>query len=117
MELLCSNCQQKLTIPDQYAGQLMQWITPLVNHFSCKKATGPYARQYQRKHTGEGINRGIRVEDVQAGPNHLVGQSDQATGGKTQHHGLAGDLARDQFGEVSLIASDLLDFLPHACNC
>jgi NAD(P)H-hydrate epimerase len=29
-------------------------------------------------------------------------------------HGLAGDLARDQIGEVSLIATDLLDFLPAA---
>jgi NAD(P)H-hydrate epimerase len=29
-------------------------------------------------------------------------------------HGLAGDLARDQLGEVSLTASDLLDYLPHA---
>ncbi|HWG41212.1 MAG TPA: NAD(P)H-hydrate dehydratase [Gemmataceae bacterium] len=29
-------------------------------------------------------------------------------------HGLAGDLARGQVGEVSLIASDLLDFLPRA---
>ena len=29
-------------------------------------------------------------------------------------HGLAGDLARDQIGEVSLIATDLLDFLPPA---
>jgi ADP-dependent NAD(P)H-hydrate dehydratase len=29
-------------------------------------------------------------------------------------HGLAGDLARDQLGEVSLIASDLLDYLPQA---
>jgi len=29
-------------------------------------------------------------------------------------HGLAGDLARDDLGEVSLIASDLLDFLPRA---
>jgi ADP-dependent NAD(P)H-hydrate dehydratase len=29
-------------------------------------------------------------------------------------HGRAGDLAREQLGEVSLIASDLLDFLPHA---
>jgi ADP-dependent NAD(P)H-hydrate dehydratase len=29
-------------------------------------------------------------------------------------HGLAGDLARDQIGEVSLIAADLLDFLPPA---
>jgi len=29
-------------------------------------------------------------------------------------HGLAGDLARDERGEVSLIASDLLDFLPYA---
>jgi NAD(P)H-hydrate epimerase len=27
-------------------------------------------------------------------------------------HGLAGDLARDDLGEVSLIASDLLDYLP-----
>jgi NAD(P)H-hydrate epimerase len=29
-------------------------------------------------------------------------------------HGRAGDLARDQIGEVSLIATDLLDFLPPA---
>jgi NAD(P)H-hydrate epimerase len=29
-------------------------------------------------------------------------------------HGRAGDLAREQIGEVSLIASDLLDFLPQA---
>jgi ADP-dependent NAD(P)H-hydrate dehydratase len=29
-------------------------------------------------------------------------------------HGLAGDLARDQIGEVSLLAIDLLDFLPPA---
>ncbi len=29
-------------------------------------------------------------------------------------HGLAGDLARDQVGEASLIATDLLDFLPAA---
>src|SRR5262249_50787337 len=29
-------------------------------------------------------------------------------------HGVAGDLARDQLGEVSLIATDLLDYLPHA---
>ena len=29
-------------------------------------------------------------------------------------HGLAGDMARDQLGEVSLIATDLLDFLPAA---
>lgn len=29
-------------------------------------------------------------------------------------HGLAGDLARDQIGDVSLIATDLLDFLPPA---
>lgn len=29
-------------------------------------------------------------------------------------HGLAGDLARDNLGEVSLIASDLLDYLPYA---
>jgi NAD(P)H-hydrate epimerase len=27
-------------------------------------------------------------------------------------HGLAGDLARDELGEVSMIASDLLDYLP-----
>jgi NAD(P)H-hydrate epimerase len=33
-------------------------------------------------------------------------------------HGLAGDLARDKLGEVSLIASDLLDYLPMAfANC
>ena len=29
-------------------------------------------------------------------------------------HGLAGDMARDQIGEVSLIATDLLDFIPPA---
>ncbi len=29
-------------------------------------------------------------------------------------HGLAGDLARDQLGEVALIASDLLDYIPAA---
>jgi ADP-dependent NAD(P)H-hydrate dehydratase len=29
-------------------------------------------------------------------------------------HGMAGDMARDQLGEVSLIATDLLDFLPPA---
>lgn len=29
-------------------------------------------------------------------------------------HGLAGDLARDELGEVSLVASDLLDYLPAA---
>jgi NAD(P)H-hydrate epimerase len=29
-------------------------------------------------------------------------------------HGLAGDLARDDLGEVSLIATDLLDYLPRA---
>jgi NAD(P)H-hydrate epimerase len=29
-------------------------------------------------------------------------------------HGLAGDLARDAVGEVSLIATDLLDYLPRA---
>jgi NAD(P)H-hydrate epimerase len=32
-------------------------------------------------------------------------------------HGLAGDLARDNLGEVSLMASDLLDYLPHAFRC
>jgi NAD(P)H-hydrate epimerase len=32
-------------------------------------------------------------------------------------HGLAGDLARDDLGEVSLIASDLLNYLPHAFRC
>jgi NAD(P)H-hydrate epimerase len=35
----------------------------------------------------------------------------------TYLHGLAGDLARDQLGEVSLIASDLLDYLPAAFRC
>jgi NAD(P)H-hydrate epimerase len=29
-------------------------------------------------------------------------------------HGLAGDLARDRLGEVSLIASDLVEYLPRA---
>jgi NAD(P)H-hydrate epimerase len=29
-------------------------------------------------------------------------------------HGLAGDLAQVELGEVSLIASDLLVYLPHA---
>src|SRR5207245_10514991 len=29
-------------------------------------------------------------------------------------HGLAGDIARDELDEVSLIASDLLDYLPRA---
>jgi NAD(P)H-hydrate epimerase len=29
-------------------------------------------------------------------------------------HGLAGDLARDEFGEEALIAKDLLDYLPAA---
>jgi ADP-dependent NAD(P)H-hydrate dehydratase len=29
-------------------------------------------------------------------------------------HGSAGDLARDQLGEVSLVATDLLEFLPRA---
>src|SRR5262249_47498858 len=32
----------------------------------------------------------------------------------THIHGLAGDLARDELGEISLIASDLLDYLPRA---
>jgi NAD(P)H-hydrate epimerase len=32
-------------------------------------------------------------------------------------HGLAGDLARDDLGEVSLIASDLVHYLPHAFRC
>lgn len=31
-------------------------------------------------------------------------------------HGLAGDLARDDLGEVGLIASDLLDYLPRAAR-
>jgi NAD(P)H-hydrate epimerase len=31
-------------------------------------------------------------------------------------HGVAGDLARDYLGEVSLIASDLLDYLPRVMN-
>ena len=35
----------------------------------------------------------------------------------TYLHGLAGDLARDQLGEVSLIATDLLSFLPAAFRC
>jgi NAD(P)H-hydrate epimerase len=29
-------------------------------------------------------------------------------------HGLAGDLAADVVGQVSLIAADLIDYLPHA---
>jgi NAD(P)H-hydrate epimerase len=29
-------------------------------------------------------------------------------------HGLAGDLATQELGQVSLIASDLLDYLPRA---
>ena len=29
-------------------------------------------------------------------------------------HGLAGDLVRDEMGEVSLIATDLIEFLPRA---
>jgi NAD(P)H-hydrate epimerase len=29
-------------------------------------------------------------------------------------HGLAGDLAREDLGEISLIATDLIDYLPHA---
>jgi NAD(P)H-hydrate epimerase len=32
----------------------------------------------------------------------------------TYVHGLAGDLAAKQFGQVGLIATDVLDFLPHA---
>lgn len=32
-------------------------------------------------------------------------------------HGLAGDLARDKLGEISLIATDLIDFLPQAFRC
>jgi NAD(P)H-hydrate epimerase len=32
-------------------------------------------------------------------------------------HGLAGDLARDELGEVSLIAADLLTYLPRALRC
>jgi ADP-dependent NAD(P)H-hydrate dehydratase len=35
----------------------------------------------------------------------------------TYLHGLAGDLARDQLGEVSLIASDLLTYLSAAFRC
>ncbi len=35
----------------------------------------------------------------------------------TYLHGVAGDLARDQLGEVSLIASDLLTYLPAAFRC
>jgi NAD(P)H-hydrate epimerase len=31
-------------------------------------------------------------------------------------HGLAGDLARDDLGEVSLIASDLLAYLPRVLH-
>jgi NAD(P)H-hydrate repair Nnr-like enzyme with NAD(P)H-hydrate dehydratase domain len=29
-------------------------------------------------------------------------------------HGLAGDLAADELGQVPMIASDLIDFLPEA---
>jgi NAD(P)H-hydrate epimerase len=29
-------------------------------------------------------------------------------------HGLAGDLAASELGQVSLIATDLIDYLPHA---
>ncbi len=32
----------------------------------------------------------------------------------THVHGQAGDLAAERLGEVSLIASDLIDFLPEA---
>jgi len=40
MELMCPNCQQKLTIPDQYAGQLMR--CPLCNGtFTAPTLTAP----------------------------------------------------------------------------
>jgi hypothetical protein len=39
MELLCPNCQQKLTIPDQYAGQLMR--CPLCNGTFTAPALAP----------------------------------------------------------------------------
>ena len=32
-------------------------------------------------------------------------------------HGLAGDIASEQIGEVSLLATDVLDFLPARCGC
>lgn len=32
-------------------------------------------------------------------------------------HGLAGDLAAEQLGEISLIASDIIDYLPRAFQC
>jgi NAD(P)H-hydrate epimerase len=35
----------------------------------------------------------------------------------TYLHGKAGDLARDELGELSLIASDLLRYLPEAIRC
>jgi hypothetical protein len=39
MELLCAHCQQKLTIPDQFAGQLMR--CPLCNNTFTAPALGP----------------------------------------------------------------------------
>jgi ADP-dependent NAD(P)H-hydrate dehydratase len=50
----------------------------------------------------------------------LLGQGLDAFGAAqlgTHLHGLAGDLARDQLGEVGMIASDLLDYLPRAFRC
>ncbi len=47
----------------------------------------------------------------------LIGQGlsgfDAAVAG-VYMHGLAGDLAADQLGQISLIASDLIDFMPAA---